>query len=148
MPSVDCDQEDGDEAEAEAEDESEDVDEGDEDQDDGDGASNAGSEKAENGGQVVGVLVRGVASTGTHDVETRATGMNDDVVDDVAEEDSRGDAHEGGATDTTTTTKTTTTAFLVRTPTADIRPHRFRGGPGERDRASAIRVHVGCRSAS
>lgn len=43
--------------------------------------------------------------------------MNDDVVDDVAEEDSRGDAREGSVTDTTTTTKATTTAFLVHTPT-------------------------------
>lgn len=51
-------------------------------------------------------------------METRPTGMNDDVVDDVAEENSRGDAREGNATGTTTTTKTTTTAFLVRTPTA------------------------------
>lgn len=52
---------------------------------------------------------------------TRA-GMNDDVVDDVAEEDSRGDAREGSAAGTTTTTtttkKTTTTAFPVYTPTA------------------------------
>jgi len=43
--------------------------------------------------------------------------MNDDVVDDVAEENFRGDARERSATGTTTTTKTTTTAFLVHTPT-------------------------------
>lgn len=131
MPSVDCDQEDGDEAEAEAADESEDVDGG-ESQDNGDG-DNAGNEEAENEGEddvEVVLLVRGV----THDEETRA--MNDDVVDDIAEEDSRGDARDGSATGitttTTTTTKTATTAFLVHTPTV-VRSARLQTTPGRSD---------------
>lgn len=106
LSSVVCDQEDGDEAEAEAEDEDEDVNGG-----GGDGGDAGNKEAASEGEDVL--LVREYVDEGT-----RAAGMNDDVVNDVAEEDPRGDAREGSATTTTTTTKTTTSAFLVYTPTA------------------------------
>ena len=109
LSSVDCDQEDGDEAEAEAEDKNENV--NDDENQDNENGNNAGNEKTENKSDNVEVYR-------THNEQTWATGMNDDVaVDDVAEEDSHGDACEGSATDTTTTTKTTTIAFLVHTPT-------------------------------
>jgi len=116
LSSVDCDQEDGDEAEAEAEDKNKNV--NDDENQDNENGNNAGNEETENKGDNIEVLVRGGEVYRTHNEETRATGMNDDVaVDDVAEEDSHGDACERSATDTTTTTKTTTIAFLVHTPT-------------------------------
>lgn len=108
LSSVVCDQED--EAEAEAED-----------------GDYAGNEEAANEGEDAGCW-----REASHDEGARAAGMNDDVVDDVAEEDSRGDAREGSAT-TTTTTQTTTTAFPVYPPAA-VRSARLTA-PGRSDSA-------------
>lgn len=80
---------------------------------------------------------------GTHDEETRAIGMNDDVVDDVAEEDSHGDASgEESATGTTTTTKTTTIAFLVHTPTVVLSTRLMT--PGRSDSAAVSANKIVC----